>query len=314
MINRHLLRIKVLQIAYAYFTKEATIDLALKELDKSIKQTKELYAKLLLVPLELRDIAEQKLETQQQVRYQKTAETSNLAVEKFVNNSFLRFLAQSKELHAFCKNEKISWSGQEDTLLNLYYQLLEMPFFQEYLQNPQQDAEKDQRLVYTFFSKFLAKKANLEEIIEAQNLYWNDDLWVVLPMLQQALKKVDTTQEAFSLPALYRKQEDAVFANDLFLKTIRLEEENRNLVEEVAANWEYERIALIDRILLGMAITELLHFETIPVKVTLNEYVEISKYYSTENSSTFINGILDKVAKKHKAASLKKGAGLIGNS
>lgn len=311
MINRHLLRIKVLQIAYAYFTKETSIDLALKELDKSTRQTKELYAKLLLLPLELRNIAEQKLETRQQVRYQIAEKYS---VEKLVNNSFLQFLENSKGLHTFCKNEKISWAGQEDILLNLYYQLFEIPFFQEYLSNPEQTAEKDQRFVYNLFAKFLSKKANLDDIIEEQNLYWNDDLWVVLPMLQQALKKADTTQEEFFLPELYRKPEDASFAKNLFLKTIRLEEENRELVQAVTTNWEYERIALTDRILLGMGVTELLHFETIPVKVTINEYVEMSKYYSTKNSSIFINGILDKVAKKHEAASLKKGAGLIGNN
>lgn len=311
MINRHLLRIKVLQIAYAYFTKDVAIELSLKELEKSIKQTKELYAKLLLLPLELRDIAAQKLDNKQQARIQK--EEGNL-LSKFAENSFLQLLENSKELHTYCKNEKISWGGQEDILLKLYYQLVEMPFFQQYLKSPELSEEKDRRLVYAIFAKFLAKKADLEAIIEEQNLYWNDDLWMVLPMLQQAIKKVDSKQEEFSLPTLYRKQDDAVFAKDLLMKTIRLEEENKEMIQEVTTNWEYERIALIDRILLGMGITELLHFETIPVKVTLNEYVEISKYYSTENSGTFINGILDKVAKKQEAASLKKGAGRVGNN
>lgn len=311
MINRHLLRIKVLQIAYAYFTKEVAIEVSLKELEKSIKQTKELYAKLLLLPLELRDITAKKLANQQQVRVQKETEG---ALAKFVDNQFLKLLDNSKELHTYCRNEKISWGGQEDLLLNLYYQLIELPFFQAYLQTPDQSEEKDKRLVYNIFAKFLAKKTDLDEIIEEQNLYWNDDLWIVLPMLQQAVKKIESTQTEFSLPNLYRKQEDAKFAKDLLLKTICLEEETKKMVQEVTTNWEYERIALIDRILLGMGITELLHFETIPVKVTLNEYVEISKYYSTENSSTFINGILDKIAKKQDAASLKKGVGRIGNN
>lgn len=311
MINRHLLRIKVLQIAYASFSKEVTVELSLKELEKSIKQTKELYVRLLLLPLELRDIAAQKLDNKQHTH---TQEAQIDSLSKLVENRFLKLLENSKELHTYCKNEKISWAGQEDTLLKLYYQLIEMPFFQRYLQDTEESEEKDQRLVYAIYTKFLTKKTDLEEIIEEQNLYWNDDLWVVLPILQQAIKKADITQSEFSLPALYRKQEDAVFAKDLFLKTIRLEEENKAILQQVAANWEYDRIALIDKILLGMGISELLHFETIPVKVTLNEYVEISKYYSTENSSTFINGILDKVAKKYNAASLKKGAGMIGNS
>ncbi|PID89297.1 MAG: transcription antitermination factor NusB, partial [Bacteroidia bacterium] len=209
-------------------------------------------------------------------------------------------------------NEKISWAGQEDLLLKLYYELLERPFFRQYL-SEETDAAKDKQVVYNIIAKFLSKKEDLEEIFEEQNLYWNDDLWTVLPMLQQAIKKANIAEE-FALPELYKKPEDANFAKELFLKTIRLEEENKELIETTASNWEYERIALIDRILLGMGITELLHFETIPVKVTLNEYVEISKYYSTKNSSTFINGILDKVAKQKDAALLKKGAGRIGNN
>lgn len=310
MINRHLLRIKVLQIAYAYFTKQGNIDLSLKELDKGIKQTKELYVKILLLPIELRHIAEQKMENLQGHVQRKEA----LPLAKFVNNSFVQFLQDSKGIHTFCNNEKISWAGQEDTLLSLYYQLLDMPFFQNYLREPKQDAASDQQLVYTIIAKFLAKKINLESIIEEQNLYWNDDLWIVLPILQQAVKKTDVSKGEFELPGLYRKSDDAMFARDLLMKTILLEDENKLLVEEATTNWEYDRIALIDKILIGMGIVELLHFETIPVKVTLNEYVEISKYYSTENSSIFINGILDKIAKKQEAATLKKGVGRIGNN
>ncbi|PVX50772.1 NusB antitermination factor [Balneicella halophila] len=311
MINRHLLRIKVLQITYAYFTKENNIDLALKELDKSIKQTKELYVKLLLLPIELRDIAEQKLENKQHTHTNREDDTS---IEKFVNNSFLKFLQDSKSLHTYCKNEKITWAGQEDILINLYNQLLKMPFFQDYLNASEQSEAKDQRLIFTMFSKFFAKKVNLEDIIEEQNLYWNDDLWVVLPLLEQAIKKADITKNEFFIPDLYKNADDEAFAKNLFLKTVRLQDEAKILIEKIASNWEYERIALIDKILLSMGMTELLHFETIPVKVTLNEYVEISKYYSTENSSIFINGILDKIAKEKDAASLKKGAGLIGNN
>lgn len=309
MINRHLLRIKVLQIAYAYFTKASNVEKSLKELDKSIRQTKELYVKLLLLPLEFRDIAEQKLANQEEARVQKS---TDLSLQKFVNNQFFENLQASKSLQSFCNNEKISWAGQEDLLLKLYYELLERPFFQKYLAE-ETDALKDKQLVYNIIAKFLAKREDLEEIFEEQNLYWNDDLWTVLPMLQQAIKKSNLTQE-FTLPQLYRKQEDEEFARDLFLKTIRLENENKELIEGTASNWEYDRITLIDRVLLGMGIAELLCFETIPVKVTINEYVEISKFYSTENSSTFINGILDRIAKEKDASSMKKGAGRIGNN
>ncbi len=311
MINRHLLRIKVLQIAYAYFTRGGSVDLSLKELDKSIRQTRELYVKLLLLPLELQHIAEQKLHNQQKLTRRKTGEIS---VANFVNNTFLQFLKASKTLHTFCSNEKISWAGQEDTLLSMYYQLLGMPFFKKYLESSLQDSKEDQRIIYAFFSKFLTKKVNIDTIIEEQNLYWNDDLWIVLPMLQQVIKKIDVEQGEFPVPKLYRQADDEDFAKNLFLKIVRLEEEIKTKIQEVTTNWEYSRIAFVDRILLAMGMVELLYFETVPVKVTLNEYVEISKYYSTENSSTFINGILDKVAKKEDAASLKKGAGRIGNN
>ncbi len=236
MVNRHLLRIKILQISYAYFTKEATIEQVLSELDRSVKQTKELYAKLLLIPLELRDIAEQKLANQENAIVQKTADVS---LSKFVDNTFLSLLQESKSLQSYIKNEKVSWAGQEDILLSLYYELLEKPFFQKYLVEKEVNPELDKRLVYVC------------DLFEEQNLYWNDDLWVVLPMLQQAVKKQNVKEE-FLLPPLYRNAEDEKFAKDLLLKMIRLEEENKELIQEVASNWGYERIALIDKVLLGL--------------------------------------------------------------
>lgn len=308
MINRHLLRIKVLQVAYAFYTKECTIEAILKELEKSLEMTKSLYAKLLLLPVALCDIAERKIAKQEEHPTLSQSEMEKLT--KIVGNQFFQLLANDTSLQDFCKAQKISWSLQDDFLANLYNSFMSSEFVAEY-SLVESNFTSDRKFAETFFTSFLSDNELVAEELELQNLYWNDDLVFVLPTLQRAVKKSKEDSTEVLLPELYKSKDDKLFAESLLLKIIRLEERNKTLIESVTPNWEYERITLIDRILMSMAVTELLDFETIPVKVTLNEYVEISKYYSTENSSIFINGILDKIAKKEDVGKLKKGIGLL---
>lgn len=310
MINRHLIRIKVLQIGYAFQSKGGSVDRTLKELKRSIEQTRELYAKLLLLPLEMKHISERKIEVIEGRLTSK--EEVSLNYSKFVNNKFLPSLEECKDLHSFCKNEKISWDMQDDFLTTLFNQLQETAFFQEYLESDVDSFVADRKAVYDFYATFLLENELFYQSIEEQNLYWNDDMWLVLPLVAQDIKRVKKEGTVFSFPPLYKRSADVRFAEDLLMKSIRLSERNKELIQSATTNWEYERIALVDRLLLGLAITELFDFDDIPVKVTLNEYVEISKTYSTENSGVFINGILDKIAKEKNVQKLKKGTGLIG--
>lgn len=308
MINRHLLRIKVLQIAYAYYTKSCTIEAIVKELDKSLNMTKVLYAKLLLLTTELRSIAEHKLENQEENTTVSDSEIAKL--RRIVSNRFFQFVAEDEALQDFCISRKISWNTQDDFLINLYNSLMNSELIKEYM-CAEAGLTADKIFAEAFFVKCLADSEMVAEELELQNLYWNDDFVFALSTLQRAVKQTKEDSISVFLPELFKNKDDKLFAESLLLKIIRLEERNKSLIESVTPNWEYERITLIDRLLMSMAITELLDFETIPVKVTLNEYVEISKYYSTENSSVFINGVLDKIAKKENAHKLKKGIGLL---
>lgn len=310
MINRHLIRIKVLQISYAFQAKEESVERALKELKRGIEQTRELYAKLLLLPLEMKHIAERKKEAIEG-RLTNTENTS-INYSKYIDNCFLPLIEDCKELHTFCRNQKISWDTQDDFLLALFNQLQGADFFQQYLDDEGDGFVTARRVIYDFYAMLLLDNELFYDSIEEQNIYWNDDMWLILPLVAQDIKHTKKNSTAFTFPPLYKRSADAKFAEDLLMKSIRLSERNRELIQSVTTNWEYERIALVDRLLLGLAITELMDFEDIPVKVTLNEYVEISKIYSTENSSIFINGILDKIAKEKDVQKLKKGTGLIG--
>lgn len=297
-----------MQIAYAFYTKECTIDTILKELNKSLSMTRSLYAKMLMLPVELKNIAERKFSM-----HQNQTKASDIELEKMkriMDNYFFKALEEDKNLADFCKAQKVSWSTQDDFLLNLYNSAIDSDLMNSHLKE-EFNLATQKKFTENFFTKCLADSEIIAEELELQNLYWNDDFIFILPVLQKAVRKSDEETNEVFFPNQHKSKDDKVFAESLLLKVIRQEERNKKLVESITPNWEYERIALIDRLLIGMAIAELMEFETIPVKVTLNEYVEISKYYSTENSSVFINGILDKIAKQENAIKLKKGIGLL---
>lgn len=304
MINRILIRIKTIQLLFAYrINKEqltgskalsATSQKAEGELLKSLNQTYELYHWILQLIIELHSYAIKRIEIGLN-KLRPTDEERN-PNKRFINNLFAKQLCSNKALAEFTKNNGISWSEETDLIKLLMNQITAADFYKEYMKDNTRSYENDKMLWRHIVRKVLIPSTILEERLEEMNLYWNDDFETVMSFVEKTIKRFEEEKGA-DQPLLekFRDTEDIDYAKQLLKTAIYNQEEYETLIQQTAQNWESERIANMDMVIMQAAIAEINAFPTIPINVTLNEYIEISKYYSTEKSSNFINGILDKI-------------------
>jgi len=313
MFSRRLLRIKVLQILYAHFKADGkTYVQSEKDLSFSIKKSYELYHLLMLLIIDLRDYAESKIEI---AKHKKLADNRDLnPTIKFIDNKFIIQLEQNKNLRKFAEKNNLSWTPYPEIVKKLYVWLLESDFYKEYMNYPPGTYSEDKRVVIKIITDLLMNFEDLYVNLEEQNIYWIDDVDFIFRMIIKTFRGFKENVKNKDLLPMFNDPSDKDFAISLLRRTIVMEPDNRSLIKESARNWELERIAFTDYLIMQMAITEVMEFGTIPVKVTMNEYIEISKIFSTKKSSQFINGILDNVFKKLKSEKkIKKlGRGLIG--
>ena len=304
MINRILIRIKTIQLLFAYrINKEqltgskalsATSQKAEGELLESLNQTYELYHWILQLIIELHSYAIKRIEIGLN-KLRPTDEERN-PNKRFINNLFAKQLCSNKALAEFTKNNGISWSEETDLIKLLMNQITAADFYKEYMKDNTRSYENDKMLWRHIVRKVLIPSTILEERLEEMNLYWNDDFETVMSFVEKTIKRFEEEKGA-DQPLLekFRDTEDIDYAKQLLKTAIYNQEEYETLIQQTAQNWESERIANMDMVIMQAAIAEINAFTTIPINVTLNEYIEISKYYSTEKSSNFINGILDKI-------------------
>ncbi len=316
MLSRRLLRIKVMQMLYAYFTRgEQEIQLVEKELFRSIFKAYELYHYLLLLIIDVRDYAENKIEFARN-KFRPTAQDLNLS-ERFVNNRIIKIIENNKQLKKFLNDYKYSWVNYPELIKKIYNSITESDEYNKYLNIEKPGFKEDKQLIIDIFTNDIATCDDLFNIIEEQSIYWNDDVEFIISMINKTIGNFKEEQlEERPLANMYKNDDDIDFVKTLFRKTITKHNENVKLISQHTKNWEIERIAFMDMLIMEMAIVEATEMEFIPTKVSLNEYIEISKYYSTEKSSNFINGILDKVffILKAENKTVKKGRGLIGEN
>ncbi len=313
MFSRRLLRIKVLQILYAHFKADGkTYIQSEKDLSLSIQKSYELYHYLMLLLLDLRDYAESKIEI---ARNKKLADTRDLnPATKFIDNKFILQLEQNDNLKKFVNKKKLSWNPYPQIIKNLFNWLIKTDFYKEYMISPQETYNEDKKLVIKIYTNLMMNYEDLYANLEEQSIYWVDDVDFIFRMIIKTFRKFRENVDNNDLMPMFNDPADIEFATTLMRKTIIRNPENKVMIKESAKNWELERIAFTDYLIMQMAITEVIEFGTIPVKVTMNEFIEISKIFSTRNSSQFINGILDNIFKKLKSEKkIKKlGRGLIG--
>lgn len=313
MLTRRHLRIKVLQNLYAYYqAEEQSLMKGDKELFNSINKLYELYIMFLVLPLELRHQALLKMEENKNKHLPSKEDLD--PNRKFVDNPVITAIAESVQLNNYLKGNKVSWFNHQELVKKIYNDIRTSPIYQAYMSNPSTDLDHHKKFISEAFVQLVFNNETVQAVLEEENVYWQDDIDLAASTM---LKTVQVYKEGklLELAALWKnKEEDEAFTKDLFSKSILKKEQTDEWVKTKAENWEIERIASLDLILMNMAITEAIIFSHIPVKVSLNEYIDLAKEYSTPRSGTFVNGILDKVfAELNANGTIKKtGRGLIG--
>ena len=313
MLNRRHLRIKILHILYGFYQDEdLDATKAKKALDHSIDKMCQLYLLLLSMIAEMQGLAIDKIEAGR--KKQLPTEEDLHPNTKFVRNAPLRVLANSKKLKSKLAETNVGWGDHRELLRNLHRSLQDDEEYISYMNSDERSFRHDRESLIRMFRKHLINETAFQEMLEEESIFWVDDLDLASSMVIKTIKSInEEDDEVEILPVWRNDDDDKEFMDGLFTQTLAQGETNEKLIEEGAQNWELERIALIDRILMKMALAEAKSFESIPLKVTLNEYIELSKYYSTEKSHGFINGILDQLfTKLSESGDIKKtGRGLI---
>lgn len=314
MISRRIIRTKVLQVLYAYYsTDEKSINNSEKELFFCIHKAYELYHYLFALVDEIALYAENRIEIKRN-KHQPTYEDLNPNT-KFISNQVIQQLRNNKQLNVYMEQKKLSWKDDPELIKELYLMMVESDMYETYMKDDTRSYLDDRKFIERLFNKIILVSEDLYVALEEKSIYWNDDVDFVISMIIKTLKRFNELSDSDqSLMPLFKDQEDKDFTKDLFRKAILNHDELRDLIKEHSRNWDVERIAFMDILIMQLAITEFLYFPTIPTKVSLNEYIELSKFYSTEKSRNFINGILDKTLKDLKRSEKinKAGRGLIG--
>lgn len=313
MLNRRHIRIKILQTLYAFYqSKGDELNEVEKQFTFSIEKMYEMYIYLLVFISDLQTPAIERIEAGKNKRLPTKEELHPNT--RFVTNELLRKLVNSKVLKKEAAKLGISFDDNPDLVRKFFKSLVEEDDYKEYMDNLERSFERDAEYMFKFFRRHLVNFELLQDYFEEKSIFWNDDLDLIAGMVLKTLKSTGEDDADIRLLSIWKDDgEEKDFAYRLLHQTLLQAKSNEDYIKEGAQNWELDRIALMDIILMKMALAEARYFDQIPLKVTLNEYIELSKYYSTDKSSGFINGILDQLFAKLKTEGLivKTGRGLI---
>jgi len=315
MISRRLIRIKIVQILYAYSTGESsTLDKSDKELTMSIKKAYDLYHYFILLIVNLTDYAAERVEIASNKILPNYSDLHpNI---RFIENKVIAQLRNSDQFQNYVSQHKISWHEHPEIIKKLFLKVQEAPYYQEYMISEKENYVADKQLVIDILSNELEGWEFLYQMLEEQSVYWNDDIEFVISMLIKTVEKFKESPHSQPLMPLYKNDDDREFGKQLLRKTILKLPEYRELIDKYTKNWEVERIAIMDVLIMTVALSEIMEFPGIPVKVTLNEYIDIARFYSTHKSNEFVNGILDKIIidLRNENKIIKTGRGLLGGT
>lgn len=297
MLNRRHIRVKVMQSIYAmHQSKSDNLEKEEKFLFYSVENIQDLYLIMLSSLIEIKKTEEVFLDRSSK-KHLVTPEERN-PNKKFINNKVIELLSESNSLSIALENRKITnWELADEYIQILLQEIKQSEFYQKYMSNRENDFEEDKQFVLDIFTEIIVPNEKLYEYLEDNKLTWIDDIPLVNTEIIKQLKAIKENSE-IKIPKLYKDADDKDFVKDLFRKTVLNEAALAKEYIDKTPNWDTERIAELDTIILKMAICEFLKFPSIPVKVTINEYLELAKEYSTPKSSIFINGILDNLVKE----------------
>ena len=299
MINRVLIRAKVVQMLYAYMvSKDAmTLTTAKKELTKSLDKSYELYNALLKLMIELTDVQDLRLDEAKH-KFLPTEEDLNPNM-RFVENEFVKRLRADQTLADFVDDKKINWRDDELFVRLLLDKILRSEEYQEYMEMPKTSLVRDGEVWYQLMKKVVLPDENLLEHLQSMSVYYtDDDLQIIGQFVMKTIRRFEDEEAQPILPQ-YKNDDDSKFGEQLFSKAVAEMEENNSYIDQFVKTekWDVERIALMDRVVMCTALTEIRNYPSIPVNVSLNEYIELAKDYSTPRSGQFVNGILNALVK-----------------
>ncbi|MBQ8128390.1 MAG: transcription antitermination factor NusB [Prevotella sp.] len=296
MINREIIRIKIVQLTYAYYQNgNKNIDSAEKELFFSLSKAYDLYNQLLMLIVAVTRESRRRLDVvQAKARREGTPEPSR----KFADNRFALQLESNKQLGEFMETQKRTWADEPEFVGHLFELIEQSQIYKDYMESEDDDYNTDRELWRRIYRTLIQENDDLDQLLEEQSLYWNDDKEVVDTFVLKTIKRFDEKNGAKQelLPE-YDSEEEKDYARKLFRSTILNADDYQRLMSESSRNWDFSRLAYMDVIIMQIAIAEMMTFPTIPLSVTINEFVELAKYYSTPRSAGYINGMLDAIAR-----------------
>ncbi|MCD8296982.1 MAG: transcription antitermination factor NusB [Prevotella sp.] len=296
MINRELIRIKVVQLTYAYYQNgNRNIDVAEKELLFSLSKAYHLYHHLLALIVAISQEARKYYEVE---NAKAERENTPLPSSKFVNNRFAIQLEYNKQLCEFVSNQKHTWADDIEFVRKMYSLIIQSNTYISYMSESTSSYEADRELWRKLYKDLIMENDDLDALLEEQSLYWNDDKEIVDTFVLKTIKRFEPTSKANQelLPE-YKDEDDKTFARKLFRATILNADQYQRYMGDTSYNWDFSRLAYMDVVIMQIAIAEMLTFPNIPISVTINEYVNLAKTYSTPKSAGYINGMLDTIAR-----------------
>jgi len=296
MINRELIRIKIVQLTYAYYQNgNKNMDSAEKELLFSLSKAYDLYNYLLLLIVAVSREERRRVEIAMQ---RAEREGTELPSQKFVFNKFAVQLEDNKMLNTFVENQKLTWTDDIEFVRKLCNQIEESLAYREYMADAEDSYEADREVWRKIYRQLIVDNDDLKSLLEEKSLYWNDDKEVVDTFVLKTIKRfVPKNNSMQELLPEYKDEEDKDFARKLYRATILNADTYQRYMSETSRNWDFSRLAYMDVVIMQIAIAEMLTFPNVPVSVTINEYVDLAKLYSTPKSGAYINGMLDSIAR-----------------
>ena len=296
MINRELIRIKVLQLTYAYYQNgNKVLDVAEKELMFSLSKAYHLYHHLLSLVVAVSKEARKHYDVE---TAKATREGTPMPSAKFANNRLALQIEENHQLNEFISTQNQAWEDDIDFVRRLYSQIVQSTIYNEYMASDEDSYDADKEIWRKIYKTLIMNNEDLDVVLEEKSLYWNDDKDIVDTFVLKTIKRFDanSTPEQELLPE-FKDEEDRSFARKLFRYTILNADQYQKYMSETSRNWDFSRLAYMDIVIMQIAIAEIINFPNIPVSVSINEYVELAKIYSTPKSAGYINGMLDSIAR-----------------
>jgi len=296
MLGRRQIREKVIESVYSYCQNPIKFDVLEKNMFSSIEKIYHLYIYELNFLVALKDLAENQIEISKN-KYLKTDSDTN-PNQKFINNQVLKKLEENPERLFFTGQHKdLKWDLHDDLLKKTFQRMTSGKRYQDFMKEEGYSFEADQKFIGKLFLRYMAENEDFQDYISDKELSWSDDVHIANSMVQKTIGFLKEDQESKTLIKMIKDQDDKAFAGKLLRETLNGWENTEKVLTERLENWDLERVAVMDKVILSCAISEIDKFPLTPSRVIINEYIEIAKVFATDRSNIFINGILDKYCK-----------------